>query len=39
MPMSAFPGVLLPDEWREGCLVDGSVLENLPVDLVRALGG
>ena len=35
---SAFPGVLPPVEWNGRCLVDGGVLDNLPVDLVRGLG-
>jgi NTE family protein len=35
---SAFPGVLPPVEWRGRCLVDGGVLDNLPVDLARGLG-
>jgi NTE family protein len=35
---SAFPGVLPPVEWDGRCLVDGGVLDNLPIDLVRGLG-
>ena len=35
---SAFPGVLPPVEWQGRRLVDGGLLDNLPVDLVRGLG-
>ena len=35
---SAFPGVLPPVVIDGRCLVDGGVLDNLPTDLVRALG-
>ena len=35
---SAFPGVLPPVEWQSRRLVDGGLLDNLPVDLVRGLG-
>ena len=35
---SAFPGVLPPVEWHGRCLVDGGVLDNLPIDLVCGLG-
>jgi NTE family protein len=32
------PGIFPPVEWDERLLVDGGVLNNLPVDLARALG-
>lgn len=35
---SAFPGVLPPVEWQGRRLVDGGLLDNLPVGLVRGLG-
>jgi NTE family protein len=35
---SAYPGVLPPVVIDGRCLVDGGVLDNLPVDLVRSLG-
>jgi NTE family protein len=35
---SAFPGVLPPVEWNGYQLVDGGLLNNLPVDLARELG-
>lgn len=35
---SAFPGVLPPVVIDGRCLVDGGVLDNLPIDLVRAQG-
>lgn len=35
---SAFPGVLPPIEWNGYQLVDGGLLNNLPVDLARELG-
>jgi len=35
---SAFPGVLPPVVIGHRCLVDGGVLDNLPIDLVRSLG-
>ena len=35
---SAFPGVLPPVVMDNRCLVDGGVLDNLPVSLVRGLG-
>lgn len=38
MATSAFPGVLPAVEWRGRRLVDGGLLDNLPVDLARGLG-
>ncbi len=38
MATSAFPGVMPPVEWDSHLLVDGGLLNNLPVDLVRSLG-
>lgn len=35
---SAFPGILPPVEWNGYQLVDGGLLNNLPVDLARRLG-
>lgn len=35
---SAFPGVLPPVAWQGRRLVDGGLLDNLPIDLVRGLG-
>jgi NTE family protein len=35
---SAFPGILPPVEWNGFKLVDGGLLNNLPVDLARELG-
>ena len=35
---SAFPGILPPVEWCGRYLVDGGVLDNLPVGLARGLG-
>ena len=32
------PGIFPPVEWDDRLLVDGGVLNNLPVDLARALG-
>lgn len=34
----AIPGVFKPVEWRGRRLVDGGVLNNLPVDVVKAMG-
>jgi NTE family protein len=38
MATSAFPGILPAVEWRGRRLVDGGLLDNLPVDLARGLG-
>jgi NTE family protein len=35
---SAFPGVLPPVRWNGRLLVDGGLLDNMPVDLARAMG-
>jgi NTE family protein len=35
---SAYPGVLPPVVIEGRCLVDGGVLDNLPIDLTRSLG-
>ncbi len=34
----AVPGIFPPVEWEDRLLVDGGVLNNLPVDLARQLG-
>ena len=34
----AVPGVFTPVEWDGRILVDGGVVNNLPVDVVRAMG-
>lgn len=38
MATAAFPGVLPPVGWQGRRLVDGGVLDNLPMDLLRSLG-
>ena len=35
---SAFPGVLPPVRWNGRLLVDGGLLDNMPVDSARAMG-
>lgn len=32
------PGVFAPVEYRNGLLVDGGLVDNLPIDVVRAMG-
>jgi NTE family protein/lysophospholipid hydrolase len=36
---TSVPGVMPPVRWNERMLVDGGVLNNLPVDVVRERGG
>jgi len=38
MATCAYPGVFPPVEWQGRRLVDGGLLDNLPVDSARALG-
>jgi len=34
----AIPGVFRPVKWKEHTLVDGGMMNNLPVDVVKAMG-
>jgi NTE family protein len=35
---SCIPGIFTPVQWQDRLLVDGGIVENLPVDTVRELG-
>src|SRR6185503_2844233 len=35
----AVPGIFAPVEWGNGVLVDGGLVENLPVETAREMGG